>query len=104
MRFGAMLATGMMLAGVVSPAIAGPGAWTPVRDRKAALEAVLAKGLQSGKLQSFEPRRARDLFNDIARREQRYEASPPGLTLTERRNLDFRFNGMIDALKKKIGS
>lgn len=103
MRFRAMLAAAIMAAGAVSPALAGPGAWTPVRDRKPVLEAVLAKGLKSGKLQSFEPRRARALYEDIARRELRYEASPPGLTLTEKRNLDFRFNGMIDALTQKIG-
>ncbi|MFM9827582.1 MAG: hypothetical protein ACKVOB_02410 [Sphingomonas sp.] len=103
MRYMAMLVIGTLtVAG--APVLAGPTAWTPVRDRKPALEALLAKGVKSGKLQSFEPRRARDLYDDISRRERRYEANPPGLTLTEKRNLDFRFNGLMDELRKKVGN
>lgn len=85
-----------------APVVAGAAAWTPVRDRKPVLEAVLVKGLKLARLQNWEARRARDLFADISRRERRYEASAPGLTLTEKRNLDFRFNGMIEALSAKV--
>lgn len=90
-------------AAIIAPPVAAKDRhWVPVRDRKAVFESVILRGERSGKLRDWEVRRARSLYGDIARRELRYEASPPGLTLTEKGNLDFRFNGMIDALKAQI--
>ncbi|PXA97092.1 hypothetical protein DMC47_15515 [Nostoc sp. 3335mG] len=74
------------------------GAWQNINARQARIENRINQGIRSGALTRPEAARLRNEFREIARLENRYRASRPGLTMAERRDLDRRF----DALERRI--
>jgi hypothetical protein len=90
----------LMLAGLGIATTALPAAaqsWQPVNQRQAQIERRIDQGIRNGSLSRREAVSLRGEFRGIARLEQRYRRSN-GLSLTERRDLDRRFN----ALSQKV--
>jgi hypothetical protein len=83
-------------AAVGALAVAAPASaqsWQNINARQANLDARIDAGVRSGDLTRNEAARLRDEFRDIARLEARYRASN-GLSLSERRDLDRRFDSL----------
>ncbi|HET9160658.1 MAG TPA: hypothetical protein VFN88_08600 [Caulobacteraceae bacterium] len=85
------------LAGAI-PAIADAAPWQSVNQREARLQARINDGIRDGSLTRREAMRMRTDLRNLERLEARYRHSRPGLTNTERRDLDRRF----DALSAKV--
>lgn len=83
-------------AAVGALAVAAPASaqtWQNINARQANLDARIDAGVRNGDLTRNEAARLRDEFRDIARLEARYRASN-GLSLSERRDLDRRFDSL----------
>ena len=87
-KFLAMAVAASALA-VAAPASAQ--AWQSINQRQANLDARIDAGVRSGDLTRAEAMRLRGEFNDLARLEARYRSSN-GLSVSERRDLDTRFD------------
>jgi hypothetical protein len=64
--------------------------WTPLDDRKIAIDARIDQGIRSGQLTATEAEDLRDDFNAIARQEAAYRVD--GLSPAERADLNDRFD------------
>ena len=97
---------GIAAAAVPATAIAAPaphygafqGGGQNINARQARLDARIDQSVRSGALNRAEAARLRSQFRELARLEARYRATRPGLTPSERRDLDRRF----DALSARI--
>lgn len=96
---------GIAAAAIPATAIAAPqpgyaqgGAWQNINGRQNRIEAKINQGVRSGALDRREATALRAQFRSIARLEDQYRRSRPGLTMAERRDLDRRF----DALDRSI--
>lgn len=76
------------VAGAAAPATAQ--AWQNINQRQANLERRIEMGVRNGSLSRPEAMRLRAEFRQIERLEQRYRRG--GLSLSERRDLDRRFD------------
>lgn len=76
----------------------GAGNWWNINQRQAILDRRIDQGVRSGQLTRAEAVRLRAEFRGIMALEARYRATAPGLTMSERADLDRRF----DALARKI--
>ncbi len=76
----------------------GQGAWQNINARQNRLEQRINQGIRSGALSRAEATRLRNEFRGLTRLEAQYRRSGRGLTLSERRDLDRRF----DALSARI--
>ena len=74
------------------------GQWQNINARQNRIEAKINQGIRSGALTRGEATRLRAQFRQIATLEAQYRRSRPGLTMTERRDLDRRF----DRLERSI--
>lgn len=74
------------------------GPWQNINARQSRIEAKINQGIRSGALTRREATQLRAQFRAIVSLERRYRASRPGLTMTERRDLDRRF----DSLERSI--
>jgi opacity protein-like surface antigen len=75
-------------------AMAAPAAaqsWQTINERQRNLDARIDAGVRSGDLTRNEAMRLRGEFRDLARLEARYRSSN-GLSMSERRDLDMRFD------------
>ncbi len=75
-------------------AVAAPAAaqtWQSINQRQANLDQRIDAGVRNGSLTRAEAVRVRGEFNDLARLETRYRSSN-GLSVSERRDLDMRFD------------
>jgi len=84
------LAAVAALAGV--PAIASAAPWQSINEREANLNQRIEQGIRSGSLTRPEAMRLRSDLRQLERMEARYRHSRPGLTMSERRDLDRRFD------------
>lgn len=69
----------------------GPGGWMTINQRQASLDARIDAGVRDRSLSMREATRLRREFNQIARLEMQYRRSG-GLSMSERRDLDARFD------------
>ncbi|WP_404336688.1 hypothetical protein AB2M62_19985 [Sphingomonas sp. MMS12-HWE2-04] len=107
-KFSVLLAgLGIAAAAVPATAFAAPlphygfdqrGGWQNINARQANLDARINQGIRSGALSRSEAARLRTDFRGLARLEARYRATGGGLSISERRDLDRRF----DALSARI--
>lgn len=91
-----MKKTLLCLAAVSTLAIAAPAAaqsWTNINQRQANLDQRIDVGVRNGSLTVTEAARLRAEFRDLASLEARYRATA-GLNMTERADLDRRFNAL----------
>jgi hypothetical protein len=84
------LAAVAALAGI--PAVASAAAWQSINEREANLNQRIEQGIRSGSLTRPEAMRLRSDLRQLERMEARYRHSRPGLTMSERRDLDRRFD------------
>src|SRR5437868_6486630 len=91
--------TGLALA---LPAVAQGQRWPSIRSRESAFEQRLQDGEQSGAISPDEAQRLRGAFEDLVAREQDYRYSPPGLTLNEVQDLDYRVDALSDRLSRDL--
>jgi hypothetical protein len=87
---------GLGLAAVVVPGIASAAPWQPINQRQARLDQRIDQGIRSGALNRNEARRLRQESRQLATLEGRYRRD--GLSASERRDLDRRF----DALSARV--
>jgi opacity protein-like surface antigen len=87
-KFLAMAVAASALA-VAAPASAQT--WQSINQRQANIDSRIDAGVRSGDLTRAEAMRLRGEFNDLARLEARYRSSN-GLSMSERRDLDVRFD------------
>lgn len=66
--------------------------WISINQRQATLDARIDAGVRDGSLTRDEAGRLRSQFNDLVRLESQYRASGGGLSDSERRDLDGRFD------------
>jgi hypothetical protein len=78
------------LAGV--PAVASAAPWQSINEREANLNQRIEQGIRNGSLTRPEAMRLRGDLRQLERLEARYRHSRPGLTSSERRDLDRRFD------------
>ena len=84
----------MMAVAASALAVAAPAAaqsWQSINQRQANLDQRIDVGVRTGSLTRAEAVRLRGEFNDLARLEARYRSSN-GLSQSERRDLDMRFD------------
>ena len=84
------------------PAAAQPQRWPSIRSRAPAFEQRLQEGEQSGAITRDEAQRLRAGFDELIAREQDYRYSPPGLTLGELQDLDYRFDALSNRLSRDL--
>ena len=76
----------------------GPAdAWTPLEDRKIALDTRIEQGLRTGQLTRAEAEDLRDDFDAIARQEAAYRVD--GLSPAERADLNERFDDLSSRIR-----
>jgi hypothetical protein len=110
-KFAILMIAGLATVATGAPAIAAPaaapghgynapmqGGWQNINARQANLEARINQGIRRGTISRREAGALRAEFNGIARLEAQFRRSRPGLTMSERRILDQRF----DVLSRKI--
>lgn len=95
----ALMIAGLGIAAAALPATANAQPWQNINARQARIEASINQGIRSGRLNRPEAARLRAEFNSISRLEARYRATRPGLTMSERRDLDRRFNALQAKLR-----
>jgi hypothetical protein len=78
-------------------ASADADAWTPLEDRKLALDARIDQGLRSGQITATEAEDLRDDFDAIARTEAAYRVD--GLSPYERADLNRRFDDLSTRIR-----
>lgn len=74
--------------------------WQPINQRQRALDARIDRGIRSGALNRNEAIRLRSEFNGIARLEAQYRRN--GLSISERRDLDRRFDRLDARLEASL--
>jgi len=74
--------------------------WQPINQRQRALDARIDRGVRSGALNRNEAIRLRSEFNGIARLEAQYRRN--GLSISERRDLDRRFDRLDSRLEASL--
>lgn len=98
---------GIAAAAIPATAIAAPqpgyanfqgGAWQNINARQNRIEAKINQGIRAGAIDRREATRLRGEFRQIERLEAQYRRSRPGLTTSERLDLDRRF----DRLERSI--
>lgn len=106
-KFTLMIAgLGIAAAALPATAIAAPqpgyamqgGAWQNINARQNRIEMKINQGIRSGALDRREAASLRSQFKSLERLEANYRRSRPGLTISERRDLDRRF----DSLERSI--
>ncbi|WP_066769042.1 hypothetical protein [Candidatus Viadribacter manganicus] len=85
------LAMALAASALAAAAPASAQTWQSINQRQANIDARIDAGVRSGDLTRNEAMRLRGEFNDLARLEARYRSSN-GLSLSERRDLDARFD------------
>lgn len=99
---------GIAAAAVPATAFAAPlpnhgfnqqGAWQNINARQNRLDARIDQGIRSGALSRSEAARLRTDFRGLARLESRYRATGGGLSMSERRDLDRRFDSLSARIK-----
>lgn len=88
-----ILAMAVAASALAMAAPASAQSWQSINQRQANLDARIDAGVRSGDLTRGEAARLRGEFNDLARLEARYRSSN-GLSMSERRDLDSRFDGL----------
>lgn len=74
--------------------------WQPINQRQRALDARIDRGVRSGALNRNEAVRLRSEFTGIARLEAQYRRN--GLSISERRDLDRRFDRLDSRLEASL--
>lgn len=95
-KFLALAAAASMLA-LAAPASAQ--VWQPINQRQANLDQRIDTGVRDGSLTRAEAVRLRGEFNGLARLETSYRNSGGGLSVSERLDLDRRFNGLSSQIR-----
>ena len=80
------------------PAVATAAPWQAINQREANLNQRIEQGIRNGSLTRPEAMRLRSDMRRLERLEAQYRHSRPGLTNSERRDLDRRF----DVLSAKV--
>jgi hypothetical protein len=87
-------AASAVLAGL--PAVASAAPWQPINQRQATLEHRIDQGVRHGDLTRGEAARLHEQFGDLARLEATYRRSGHRLDMSERRDLDRRFDRLSE--------
>lgn len=82
---------------IAAPASAAP--WQSINQRQANLDYRIDQGVRDGSLTRGEATRLRVEFNDLARLEARYRYSGGGLSMSERADLDRRFDMLSSQIR-----
>jgi len=77
----------------------GGGQWQNINARQQRLDRRIDRALRDGRISMREARSLRAEFIAIARLEQRYRATGPGLTMRERADLDRRFDMLSSRIR-----
>lgn len=83
-------------------ALAAPASaqvWQSINQRQANLDSRIDVGVRNGSLTRAEAMRLRGEFNQLSRLEASYRYSGGGLSLSERADLDRRFNGLSSQIR-----
>lgn len=88
-----ILAMAVAASALAMAAPASAQSWQSINQRQANLDARIDAGIRSGDLTRGEAARLRGEFSDLARLEARYRSSN-GLSMSERRDLDMRFDSL----------
>jgi hypothetical protein len=78
------------------PVAASAAPWQPINQRQANLEHRIDQGVRTGDLTRPEALRLRGEYRDLARLEARYRQTGGGLSVSERGDLDRRFDRLSD--------
>jgi hypothetical protein len=73
--------------------------WQSINQRQANLDERIDAGVRDGSLTRVEAMRLRGEFNDLSRLEASYRYSGGGLSLSERMDLDRRFNALSSQIR-----
>lgn len=82
---------------VFLPSTANAQRWQPINQRKANIERRIDMGVRNGALTRREASNLRTRFANLQRLEWRYRHN--GLTWTERRDLDRRYNALSNSIR-----
>jgi len=93
-----LAAVAAVAAAIPVVASAAPGPWQSINQREANLNQRIEQGIRKGSLTRPEAMRLRQDMRQLERLEAQYRHSRPGLTNSERRDLDRRF----DVLSAKV--
>ncbi|MGN6817990.1 MAG: hypothetical protein ACTHJR_04900 [Sphingomonas sp.] len=96
MKIASALAAAATLA-VLVPSAASAQGWQSMNQRKTNIERRIDMGVRNGALTRGEASRLRTRFANLQRLEWRYSRN--GLTWTERRDLDRRYNALSDSIR-----
>jgi opacity protein-like surface antigen len=88
-----LLAMAVAASALAMAAPASAQSWQSINERQYNLDRRIDAGVRSGDLTRREAVRLRGEFNDLARLEARYRSSN-GLSMSERRDLDMRFDSL----------
>jgi hypothetical protein len=83
----------------VAPTMAQAAPWQSINQRQRQLDRRIDQGVRSGELTRSEASRLRVEFRGLARLEDRYRDSGNGLSMSERRDLDRRFDRLSARIK-----
>ncbi|PZQ64811.1 MAG: hypothetical protein DI570_04080 [Phenylobacterium zucineum] len=83
---------------LAAPFAAQAAPWQSINQRQDALERRIDQGVRTGDLNRREAQRLREQFRDLTRLEHQYRRSGGGISISERRDLDQRF----DRLSQRI--
>ncbi len=90
----ALMIASIGIAATAIPAANAQQGWQNINQRQVQLDRRIDQGIRNGGLSRREAVRLRTEFRQIASLENRYRRSAPGLTMSERRDLDRRFNAL----------
>jgi hypothetical protein len=93
-----ILAMAVAASALAMAAPASAQSWQSINQRQANLDARIDAGIRSGDLTRGEAARLRGEFNDLTRLEARYRSSN-GLSMSERRDLDMRFDRLSSQIR-----
>ena len=88
----AMILATLGVATIAVPTIAEAQRWTPIAQRQVQLDRRIDQGIRSGALNRREAVRLRGELRQLNQLEYRYRRSGGGLSVTERRDLDRRYD------------
>lgn len=94
----AMILAGLGIATIAVPTIADAQRWTPIAQRQGQLQARIDQGVRSGALNRREAVRLQGELRGLSQLEYRYRRSGGGLSISEQRDLDRRY----DVLSRQV--
>lgn len=92
-------ALGVATTALPATASAQQSNWVSINQRQANLDRRIDQGVRTGELNRAEASRLRAQYRDLAVLERQYRRSGNGLNLGERRDLDRRFDRLLQRIR-----